>query len=44
MGNAEVWGAGGAYSFGGENDGMRLLGRPKLRGEDNIKMDLQEVG
>jgi hypothetical protein len=25
-------------------DGKRPLGRPRLRWEDNIKMDLQEVG
>jgi len=28
----------------GKPDGKRLLVRPKHRGEDNIKMDLQEVG
>jgi len=28
----------------GKNEGMRPLGRPRLRWEDNIKMDLQEVG
>jgi hypothetical protein len=28
----------------GKPEGMRPLGRPRLRGEDNIKMDLQEVG
>ena len=31
--SAEVW-----------NDGKRPLGRPRRRWEDNIKMDLQEVG
>jgi hypothetical protein len=46
---------GGACSSGGEERGMyrilvgkregkRPLGRPKCRWEDNIKMDLQEVG
>ena len=25
-------------------EGKRLLGRPRRRWEDNIKMDLQEVG
>jgi len=25
-------------------EGKGLLGRPRRRGEDNIKMDLQEVG
>jgi len=30
-------------SFGGENEGKRLLGRRRLRWEDNIKMDLQEM-
>ena len=30
--------------FGGELEGKRPLGRPRRRWEDNIKMDLQEVG
>jgi len=28
----------------GKPDGKRLMGRPRHRWEDNIKMDLQEVG
>ena len=28
----------------GKPDGKRRLGRPRRRWEDNIKMDLQEVG
>ena len=28
----------------GKTEGKRTLGRPKLRWEDNIKMDLKEVG
>jgi len=28
----------------GQPEGMRPLGRPRHRWEDNIKMDLQEVG
>ena len=28
----------------GKPEGMRLLGRPRRRWEDNIKPDLQEVG
>jgi hypothetical protein len=28
----------------GRPEGKRRLGRPRLRWEDNIKMDLQEVG
>ena len=28
----------------GKREGMRPLGRPRRRWEDNIKMDLQEVG
>jgi hypothetical protein len=28
----------------GRPEGRRPLGRPKCRREDNIKMDLQEVG
>jgi hypothetical protein len=27
----------------GRREGKRPLGRPRLRGEDNIKMDLEEV-
>jgi hypothetical protein len=30
--------------FGGEIWGKRPLGRPRLRWEGNIKMNLQEVG
>ena len=28
----------------GKPEGQRPLGKPRLRWEDNIKMDLQEVG
>ena len=28
----------------GKPEGMRLLGRPRYRWEDNIQMDLQKVG
>ena len=28
----------------GKHDGKRLFGRPRLRWEDNIKLDLQELG
>jgi len=28
----------------GKPEGKRLLGRPRRKWEDNIKMDLQEVG
>jgi len=28
----------------GKSEGKKLLGRPRCRWEDNIKMDLQEVG
>jgi len=28
----------------GKPEGKRPLGRPRLRWEDNIKMDIQEVG
>jgi hypothetical protein len=28
----------------GKPEGKRYFGRPRLRWEDNIKMDLQEVG
>ena len=43
-------GACGAYGVGvyrvlvGKPEGKRPLGRPRRRLEDNIKMDLQEVG
>jgi hypothetical protein len=30
--------------FGGETWGKEPLGRPRRRRDDNIKMDLQEVG
>jgi hypothetical protein len=40
-----VWGRGMVGTgLVGIREGMRLLGRPKHRLEDNIKMDLQEVG
>jgi hypothetical protein len=29
---------------GGETEGKSALGRPRLRWEDNIKMDFEEVG
>jgi len=28
----------------GKSEGKKLLGRPRRRWEDNIKMDLQEIG
>ena len=28
----------------GQSEGKKSLGKPRRRGEDNIKMDLQEVG
>jgi len=28
----------------GQSEGKKSLGRPRRRGKDNIKMDLQEVG
>jgi hypothetical protein len=35
----------GVYGFlEGKTEGERLLGRPRCRWENNIKMDLQEVG
>jgi hypothetical protein len=30
--------------FGWESEGKRPLGRPRRRWEDNIKMDLREIG
>jgi hypothetical protein len=36
---------GGVYRFVvGKPEGKRPLGRPRLRWENNIQMDLQEVG
>jgi hypothetical protein len=32
----------GMQGFGGEIEGKRLLGKPRHRLEDNIKMDLKE--
>ena len=46
----EMGGACGAYGGGvhrvlvGKPEGEKPLGRPRRRWEDNIKMDLQEVG
>ena len=34
----------GAQGSGGETRGKETIGRPRRRWEDNIKMDLQEVG
>jgi hypothetical protein len=35
----------GAYrALVGKPEGLRPLGRPRRRWEDNIKMDLREVG
>ena len=33
-----------AQGFGGETWGKETIGRPGYRWEDNIKMDLEEVG
>ena len=41
----EFWRRGEAmHGFGGETWGRQSLGRPRRRWEDNIKVDLQEVG
>ena len=41
-----VWRTGETYkgNLWGEPEGKRSLGRPRRTWEDNIKMDLQEVG
>jgi len=40
-----MWEIGSAYRIlVGRPDRRRLLGRPRCRWEDNIKMDHQEVG
>jgi len=37
-------GRGVCWVLVGKPEGKRPLGRPRLRWEDNIEMDLQEVG
>ena len=41
-----IWGLGRCVHrvLVGKHEGRRPLGRPRRRWEDNIKMDLQEVG
>ena len=39
-----VWGRGVYRVLARKPEGKRLMGRPRHRWEDNIKMDLQEVG
>jgi hypothetical protein len=40
-----MWGCGELYGgLLGKSEGMRLLARPRRRWEDNIEIDLQEVG
>ena len=40
-----VWGERGVHRvLVGKPEGKRPLGRPRCRWEDNIKLDLQEVG
>ena len=42
---ARMWEGGGVHRIlVGKPDGKRLLGRPRRRWLDNIKMNLQEVG
>jgi len=42
---AHMWKYRGVYKLlMGKPEGKRQLGRPRYRWEDNIKMDLQEVG
>jgi hypothetical protein len=42
---ARLSGGGGVYrSLVGKHEGKRPLGRPRRKWEDNIRMDLQEVG
>jgi len=45
VGNVESMGTAEAYTgYWWGNEGKRTLGRPRCRWEDNIKMDLQEIG
>ena len=39
-----AYGERSTQGFGGKPEGMRSLGKPRRRWEENIKMDLQEVG
>jgi hypothetical protein len=40
-----AWGGEGVYRvLVGRAEGKRALGRPRRRWEDNIKMDLREIG
>jgi hypothetical protein len=42
---ARTWEKRNAYRIlAGKPEGKRPLGRPRLRWEDNIKMDLREIG
>ena len=43
-GACSTYGGEGRFILVGRPDGRRPLGRPKLRWEDKIKLDLQEVG
>jgi hypothetical protein len=38
------WGERGAQGVGGETCGIEAVGETQTRWEDNIKMDVQEVG
>jgi hypothetical protein len=44
VGHGELWGRGAYRILVGKPEGKRPLGRCKHRWEDNIKMDIQEVG
>jgi hypothetical protein len=44
LGMWHVGGKGVLQAFGWKPKGLKLLGKPRRRLEDNIKMDLQEVG
>ena len=44
VGHAAHWGRGVYRVLVGKPEGKRPLGRPRHRWEDNIKMDIQEVG
>jgi hypothetical protein len=42
-----AWGRGEVFTgfwLGGRREGKRPLGRPRRKWEDNIKMDLREIG
>ena len=44
LGVSSLYGRGAYRALVGRPEGKRQLGRPRCRCEDNIKLDLQDVG